>query len=88
MQDLSSNLDNSNFQESYKKVNNLLEDLWTNFASLKVRQQERLKPKFMYEDIENRKIDKEINKIILKMMKKIKFCEALIFMILLYFISC
>ena len=81
LQDLSSNLDNSNFQESYKKVNNLLEDLWTNFASLKVRQQERLKPKFMYEDIENKKIDKEINKIILKMMKKIKFCEALIKML-------
>ena len=35
----------------------------------------------MYEDIENKKIDKEINKIILKMMKKIKFCEALIKML-------
>ena len=81
LQDLSSNLDNSNYQESYKKVNNILEDLWTNFASLKSRQQERLKPKFMYEEIENKKIDKEINKIILKMMKKIKFCEALTRMI-------
>ena len=78
LQNISSNLDNSNYTESYKQVNNILDDLLTNFASLKNLQQERNKPKYNYEEIENRKIDKEIKKIILKMMKKIKFCEALI----------
>ena len=81
LQDLSYNLDNSNYVESYKQVNNILEDLLTNFASLKSFQQERIKPKFIDEEIENKKLDREINKLILKMMKKIKFCEALIKMI-------
>ena len=81
LEDLSYNLDNSNYVESYKKVNNILEDLLTNFASLKSFQQERIKPKFIDEEIENKKIDKEIDKLIIKMMKKIKFCEALIKMI-------
>ena len=78
LQKISSNLDTSNYVESYKKVNNILEDLLINFASLKSLQQERIKPKFNDEEIENRKIDKEIKKLILNMMKKIKFCEALI----------
>ena len=81
LQDLSYNLDNSNYVESYKQVNNILEDLLTNFASLKSFQQERIKPKFIDEEIENKRLDREINKLILKMMKKIKFCEALIKMI-------
>ena len=81
LQDLSYNLDNSNYVESYKQVNNILEDLLTNFASLKSFQQERIKPKFIDEEIENKRLDNEINKLILKMMKKIKFCEALIKMI-------
>ena len=81
LQDLSYNLDNSNYVESYKQVNNIIEDLLTNFASLKSFQQERIKPKFIDEEIENKRLDKEINKLILKMMKKIKFCEALIKMI-------
>ena len=78
LQTISSNLDSSNYIESYKEVNNILDDLLTNFSSLKNLQQERIKPKFNDEEIENRKIDKEIKKLILKMMKKIKFCEALI----------
>ena len=78
LQHISSNLDSSNYIESYKKINNILEDLLINFASLKSLQQERIKPKFNDEDIENRKIDKEIKKLILNMMKKIKFFEALI----------
>ena len=41
LQDLSTNLDNSNYVESYKKVNNILDDLLTNFASLKSFQQHR-----------------------------------------------
>ena len=81
LQDLSTNLDNSNYVESYKRVNNILDDLLTNFASLKSFQQERIKPKFIDEEIENKKIDKEIDKLIIKMMKKIKFCEALTKMI-------
>ena len=81
LQDLTYNLDNSNYVESYKKVNNILDELLTNFASLKSFQQERIKPKFVDEDIENKKIDKEIDKLIIKMMKKIKFCEALTKMI-------
>ena len=81
LQDLSYNLDNSNYVESYKQVNNIIEDLLINFASLKSFQQERIKPKFIDEEIENKKLDREINKLILKMMKKIKFCEALIKMI-------
>ena len=81
LEDISYNLDNSNFVESYKKVNNILEDLLTNFASLKSFQQERIKPKFIDEEIENKRIDKEIDKLIIKMMKKIKFCEALTKMI-------
>ena len=81
LQDLSYNLDNSNYVESYKQVNNIIEDLLTNFASLKSFQQERIKPKFIDEEIENKRLDNEINKLILKMMKKIKFCEALIKMI-------
>ena len=78
LQQISSNLDSSNYIESYNKVNNILEDLLTNISSLKNLQQERIKPKFEDEEIENRKIDKEIKKLVLKMMKKIKFCEALI----------
>ena len=81
LQDLSTNLDNSNYVESYKRVNNILDDLLTNFSSLKSFQQERIKPKFIDEEIENKKIDKEIDKLIIKMMKKIKFCEALTKMI-------
>ena len=81
LQDISYNLDNSNYVESYKKVNNILDDLLTNFASLKSFQQERIKPKFVDEDIQNKKIDGEIDKLIIKMMKKIKFCEALTKMI-------
>ena len=81
LQDLTYNLDNSNYVESYKKVNNILDELLTNFASLKSFQQERIKPKFVDEEIENKKIDKEIDKLIIKMMKKIKFCEALTKMI-------
>ena len=48
---------------------------------MKSFQQERIKPKFIDEEIENKRIDKEIDKLIIKMMKKIKFCEALIKMI-------
>ena len=81
LEDISYNLDNSNYVESYKKVNNILDELLTNFASLKSFQQERIKPKFIDEEIENKRIDKEINKLIIKMMKKIKFCEALTKMI-------
>ena len=81
LQDLTYNLDNSNYVESYKKVNNILDELLTNFASLKSFQQERIKPKFVDEDIQNKKIDGEIDKLIIKMMKKIKFCEALTKMI-------
>ena len=81
LQNLSYNLDNSNYVESYKQVNNILDDLLTNFASLKSFQQERIKPKFIDEEIENKRIDKEIDKLIIKMMKKIKFCEALTKMI-------
>ena len=77
LQIILSNLDSSNYVESYKEVNNILDDLLTNFSSLKNLQQERIKTKFNDEKIENRKIDKEIKKLILKMMKKIKFCEAL-----------
>ena len=81
LEDISYNLDNSNYVESYKKVNNILDELLTNFASLKSFQQERIKPKFVDEDIQNKKIDGEIDKLIIKMMKKIKFCEALTKMI-------
>ena len=81
LQDISYNLDNSNYVESYEKVNNILDELLTNFASLKSFQQERIKPKFVDEDIQNKKIDCEIDKLIIKMMKKIKFCEALTKMI-------
>ena len=77
LQNISSNLDGANYIESYKEVNNILDDLIVNFASLKNLQQERIKPKFNDEEIENRKIDREIKKLILKMMEKIKFCEAL-----------
>ena len=45
LQDLSYNLDNSNYVESYKQVNNIIEDLLINFASLKSFQQERIKIK-------------------------------------------
>ena len=58
LQHISSNLDNSNYMESYRKVNNILEDLLINLASLKSLQQERIKPKFTDEEIENMKIDK------------------------------
>ena len=78
LQHISSNLDNSNYMESYRKVNNILDDLLINLASLKSLQQERIKPKFTDEEIENMKIDKEIKKLIMNMMKKLKFCEALI----------
>ena len=81
LEDLTYNLDNSNYVESYKKVNNILDELLTNFASLKSFQQERIKPKFVDEEIQNKKIDTEIDKLIIKMMKKIKFCEALTKMI-------
>ena len=81
LEDISYNLDNSNYVESYKKVINILDELLTNFASLKSFQQERIKPKFIDEEIENKRIDKEIDKLIIKMMKKIKFCEALTKMI-------
>ena len=74
---ISTNLNNSNYIESYKKVNNILEDLLTNFSSLKSLQNERIKPKFTDEQIENKKIDKEIKKLIIEMMKKIRFCEGL-----------
>jgi len=43
---ISINLNTSNFEESYKKVNNILEDLLGNFSSLKSLQNERIKPKF------------------------------------------
>ena len=78
LQHISTNLNNSNYIESYRKVNNILEDLLINLASLKSLQQERIKPKFNDEEIENMKIDKEIKKLIVNMMKKLKFCEALI----------
>jgi syntaxin 16 len=77
LQNISRNLDNSNYIESYKEVNSRLKDLLANFASLKNLQQERIKPKFEDEEIENRKIDKKIKKLIIKMMEKIKFFEAL-----------
>ena len=73
LQNISSNLDSSNFAESYTKVNSIIEDLLINFSSLKSLQQERIKPKFHDEELENKKIDKEIKKLILNMMKKIKF---------------
>ncbi len=77
LQNISSNLDGANYVESYKEVNNILDELLVNFEALKKLQQERIKPKFNDEEIENRKIDREIKKLILKMMEKIKFCEAL-----------
>ena len=75
--DISTNLNNSNYEESYNKVNNILEDLLVNFASLKSLQSERIKPKFIDEQKENRRIEQEIQKLIIQMMKKIKFCEGL-----------
>ena len=78
LQQISSNLENSNYSESYKKVNDILDDLLINFSSLKSLQQERIKPKFGEEEIENRKIDKEIRHLVITMMKKITFCENLI----------
>ena len=75
--DISTNLNNSNYDESYNKVNNILEDLLVNFASLKSLQSERIKPKFIDEQQENRRIEQEIQKLIIQMMKKIKFCEGL-----------
>ena len=77
LQNISSNLDGANYVESYKEVNNILDELLVNFDALKKLQQERIKPKFNDEEIENRKIDREIKQLILKMMEKIKFCEAL-----------
>ena len=77
LQNISYNLDYSNFEESYKKVNNILEDLLINFSSLKSLQQERIKPKFDGEE-KNKELDKDIKKLIIKMMKKIRFCEALV----------
>ena len=74
---ISTNLNNSNFAESYKKVNNILEDLISNFSSLKSLQNERIKPKFSDEQNENKRIDNEIKVLIKEMMKKIKFCEGL-----------
>ena len=68
---------NSNFAESYKKVNNILEDLLGNFSSLKSLQNERIKPKFSDEQNENKRIDNEIKALIKEMMKKIRFCEGL-----------
>ena len=61
LQDLSYNLDNSNYVESYKQVNNIIEDLLINFASLKSFQQERIKPKFIDEEIENKRLDKNFS---------------------------
>ena len=75
--DISTNLNNSNYDESYNKVNNILEDLLVNFASLKTLQSERIKPTFIDEQKENRRIEQEIQKLIIQMMKKIKFCEGL-----------
>ena len=75
--DISTNLNNSNYDESYNKVNNILEDLLVNFASLKSLQSERIKPKFIDEQKENRRIEQEIQRLIIQMMKKIKFCEGL-----------
>jgi len=75
--DISTNLNNSNFGESYNKVNNILEDLLVDFASLKSLQSERIKPKFIDEQKENKRIEQEIQKLIIQMMKKIKFCEGL-----------
>ena len=75
--DISTNLNNSNYDESYNKVNNILEDLLVNFASLKSLQSERIKPKFIDEQQENKRIEQEIQKLIIQMMKKIKFCEGL-----------
>ena len=75
--DISTNLNNSNYEESYNKVNNILEDLLVNFASLKSLQSERIKPKFIDEQQENKRIEQEIQKLIIQMMKKIKFCEGL-----------
>ena len=77
LQNISYNLDYSNFEESYKKVNNILEDLLINFSSLKSLQQERIKPKFDDEE-KNKELDKDIKKLIINMMKKIRFCEALV----------
>ena len=74
---ISTNLNNSNFAESYKKVNNILEDLLGNFSTLKSLQNERIKPKFSDEQNENKRIDNEIKVLIKEMMKKIKFCEGL-----------
>ena len=74
---ISTNLNNSNYAESYKKVNNILEDLLGNFSSLKSLQNERIKPKFSDEQNENKRIDSEIKVLIKEMMKKIRFCEGL-----------
>ena len=74
---ISTNLNNSNFAESYKKVNDILEDLLGNFSSLKSLQNERIKPKFSDEQNENKRIDNEIKALIKEMMKKIRFCEGL-----------
>jgi hypothetical protein len=78
LQNISSNLNSSNYEESYKEVNKILEDLLINFASLKSLQQERIKPKFEDGEEENRKLDSDIKKLKLKIIKKIKFCEALV----------
>lgn len=74
---ISTNLNNSNYADSYKKVNNILDDLLGNFTSLKSLQNERIKPKFSDEQIENKRIDNEIKVLIKEMMKKIRFCEGL-----------
>jgi hypothetical protein len=68
---ISTNLNNSNFAESYKKVNNILEDLISNFSSLKSLQNERIKPKFSDEQNENKRIDNETEVLTKEMMKKI-----------------
>ena len=69
---------NTNYFEYYKEVNILYEELLSNFSNLKILQQTRLKPKFEDEDSTNKKLDKEIKKIMLILMKKIKFCEIYI----------
>ena len=69
---------NSNYFEYYKEVNILYGELVSNFSTLKTLQQTRLKPKFEDEDSSNKKLDKEIKKTMLILMKKIKFCEAYI----------
>ena len=51
----------------------MIEDLNTKFIKLQTLQQKRIMPKF--DEEENKKIDRQIKELILKMTQKVKICE-------------